>query len=351
MMKKANSKIEQYIDIVLPWVDDSDPVWKAERAKYLGEFHEKKSNLSHYFRDWDTLRYVFRSIEKNMPWVRKVHFLTCGHLPKWMNTDAQKLCFHKHTDFFAQRTALPTFSARPIEMNLMNIPDLAEQFVYFNDDTVVMQPIGPDRFFKDELPIDYLVLDIPRGGWLYDKIRVKDPYVQTVKNSIKLLNNVYPLAHLRSNSPKLFFDPSYKASDRMRNRILSLIGKYKWIKVNHNPQPFLLSNLKECENLFPDEIAATRTHRFREYTDLNQYLFRDIALMSGRFYPHYFDDDHCIVLASIKHYTEERHYLSEKNFICLNDTQFLSSEEYPRLREMVIEDMEAAFPKKSSFEK
>lgn len=343
--------LNQPIDIVIPWVDDSDPEWLEERAKYLGEFHENKTKLSHYFRDWDTLRFVFRSIEKNIPWVRNVHFLTCGHLPQWMNVNAEKLKIHKHSDFFAKGTALPTFSARPIEMNLMNIPGLSEQFVYFNDDTVVMQAVSPDRFFKDNLPIDYLVLDIPRGGWLYDKIRIKDPYAQTVKNAIKLINRIYPLSKLRSESPELFFDPSYKISDRMRNRILSLIRKYKWIKVNHNPQPFLLSNLRECENLFQKEIELTRIHRFREYTDINQYIFRDIALMSGRFYPHYYNDDFCIVLASINRYTQDRHYLNEKCFVCLNDTSFLSNEEYPALREMVISDMQTFFPEKSSFEK
>ncbi len=339
------------IDIVIPWVDDTDQTWKAERAKYMGEFHEKKTNLSHYFRDWDTLRYVFRSIEKNMPWVRAIHFITCGHLPEWMNTHAEKLHIHKHSEFFAEGTALPTFSARPIEMNLMNIPGLSEQFVYFNDDTVVMKPVTPDRFFRDGRPVDYLVLDIPRGGWLYDKIRVKDPYAQTVKNSIRLLNNIYPLSGLYKKSPELFLDSSYSRSDLLRNRFLTMIGKYKWIKVHHNPQPFLLSNLKECENLFPKEIKETRKHRFREYSDLNQYLFRDIALMSGRFFPHYFNDDSCLVLASIERYNKERHNLNEKSFICLNDSQLLSSEEYPALRDMVIADMESAFPSKSSFEK
>ena len=341
----------QPIDIVIPWVDDTDPVWKAERAKYLGEFHEKKSNLSHYFRDWDTLRYVFRSIEKHMPWVRKVHFLTCGHVPQWMNLDAEKLHIHKHSDFFTEDSSLPVFSSRPIEMNMMNIPGLSDRFVYFNDDTVVMKPITSERFFRGNIPIDYLILDIPRGGWLYDKIRIKEPYAQTVKNSIRLLNQVFPLAKLYSESPELFFDHSYKKSDRMRTRLLALIRKYKWIKVNHNPQPFILSYLKECERLFPKEISETRKHRFRAYTDLNQYLFRDYALMSGHFHPHYFDDDFCLVLASVERYRKERHFIDEKTFICLNDSPFLLSEEYPALREMVINDMEAAFPEKSSFEK
>lgn len=341
----------QPIDIVIPWVDDTDEDWKAQRAQYLGEFNEKKENLNHYFRDWDTLRYVFRSIEKNMPWVRYVHFITCGHLPKWLNIKSTKIKFHKHSDFFTKESALPTFSARPIEMNLMNIPDLAEQFIYFNDDTIVMKELTPDRFYNNGIPIDYLVLDIPRGGWLYDRIRIKDPYAQTVKNSINLLNSVYPLKELYKKQTNLFLDKSYLAADRIRNRLMHFWGEYKWLKVHHNPQPFLLSNLKECETLFPEQIKQTRKHRFREYDDLNQYLFRDIALMSGRFYPHYFNDDFCFVLSSVKAYMKNRHFLKEKSFICLNDTAILPEDEYPQLRRIVINDMERFFPDKCSFEK
>lgn len=338
------------IDVVIPWVDDSDPVWQAERAKYLGEFHESKKKLAHYFRDWDTLRYVFRSIEKNMPWVRYVHFLTCGHLPKWLNPEHPKLKIHRHDEFFAEGSALPTFSARPIEMNLMNIRDLAEHFVYFNDDTVVARPIDPERFFNGGLPVDYLVLDIPRGGWLYDHIRTKDPYAQTVKNSIYLLSEHYPLTKLHKDRKELFHDASYRKSDLLRNRILPLLGIYDWIKVNHFPQPFVLSNLKECYTLFKERIDATRIHRFREYTDLNQYLFRDIALMSGRFKPHFFDDSYCFVLSSKVAYEENQHYLKEKTLICLNDSQFLKEEEYPVLRQMVIQDLEELYPEISKFE-
>lgn len=338
------------IDIVITWVDDSDEEWKAERDRYLGEFHEVKSNLDHYFRDWDTLRYLFRGIEHNLPWVRNVHFITCGHLPKWLNTKAPKLKIHKHCDFFAEGTVQPTFSARPIEMNFMNIPGLAEKFIYFNDDMVAIRPVNPDRFFRDGMPVDYLALDYPRGGWLYEKIRVKDPYARTVRNSIDLLNELFPLRRLFKERPELFLDESYTDAEKRRTRLMRLLGIYKWIKVNHNPQPFLLSNLKECERLFPERIKQTRTHRFREYSDLNQYLFRDYALMTGRFFPHYFNDDFCMVLASVERYMEERRHYQDKNFICLNDTAYLSREEYPELKKKVTEDMEAIFPHKSSFE-
>lgn len=32
------------------------------------------------YRDWDNLQYWFRGVEKFAPWVRKIHFVTWGHL-------------------------------------------------------------------------------------------------------------------------------------------------------------------------------------------------------------------------------------------------------------------------------
>lgn len=338
------------VDIVIPWVDDSDPVWQEERAKYLGEFHENKKHLAHYFRDWDTLRYVFRSIEKNMPWIRKVHLITCGHLPKWLNLKAEKLQFHKHSDFFAEGTVLPTFSTRPIEMNLMNLPDVAEHFVYFNDDMIVTKPVDKSRFFTNGLPNDFFVMDIPRGGWLYDHIRVKEPYSRTVRNAIDLLNKIFPISNTIKDRPDLFFDNSYPLGFKVRNRLFKIFGIYKWIIVNHHPQPYLFSHLKECSVLFQDRIKEVRKHRFRDYTDLNQYLYRYYALTSRNFSPHYFGDGFCFVLASVKRYQKDRHYLYDKTFVCLNDTPFLKENEYPELKKIVISDLEKLFPKKSSFE-
>ena len=37
------------------------------------------------FYDWDTLKYSLRSIVKYAPWIRKVHIVTNGQIPKWLN--------------------------------------------------------------------------------------------------------------------------------------------------------------------------------------------------------------------------------------------------------------------------
>ena len=83
-------------------------------------------------------RWWFRAVEKFAPWVNKIHFVTYGHLPKWLNIDNPKLNIAKHSDFIPQKY-LPTFSSFPIEVNLHRIKGLAERFVYFNDDMFLLK--------------------------------------------------------------------------------------------------------------------------------------------------------------------------------------------------------------------
>ena len=46
---------------------------------------------------------------------------------------------------------LPTFNSTTIEMYLHRIPDLAEQFIYSNDDMFPIRPLQISDFFKDRV--------------------------------------------------------------------------------------------------------------------------------------------------------------------------------------------------------
>ena len=144
------------IDFIITWVDGNDPVWRLEKAKY--ETQIKGDSRESRYREWETLRYWFRSIEVNAPWVNKVFFVTCGHLPQWLNTDCSKLVVIKHSDYIPEQY-LPTFSSRAIDMNFHRIKQLSEHFVYFNDDMFLIAPTKPEDFFKKGLPCDTAVLN------------------------------------------------------------------------------------------------------------------------------------------------------------------------------------------------
>ena len=71
------------IDFVVLWVDGNDPEWRAEKAKYQGAVTDD-SNSVNRFRDWGLMPYWFRAVEKFTPWVHKIHFVTCGHVPEFL---------------------------------------------------------------------------------------------------------------------------------------------------------------------------------------------------------------------------------------------------------------------------
>src|SRR5699024_762488 len=101
------------------------------------------------YRNFGFFKFWFRSVEKYAPWVNKVYLITSGHLPKWLDLDNEKLVHIKHSDYIPDEY-LPTFSSRPIELNLHRIEALSEEFVLFNDDMFLSAPTSPsDFFYKD----------------------------------------------------------------------------------------------------------------------------------------------------------------------------------------------------------
>ena len=153
------SNITEPVDIVVPWVDGSDRKWCDQKKEYATREGIKTTidDSDIRFRDWDIIRFLFRSIEKNMPWINMVHFITWGHLPEWMNPCCEKLHIVNHKEYIPDKY-LPTFSSHTIELNIHRIPGLAEHFIYFNDDIVILQRTEVSDFFRNSLPCDYGIL-------------------------------------------------------------------------------------------------------------------------------------------------------------------------------------------------
>ena len=74
------------IDVVFTWVNGSDP----EQQERLRKYHGDPDRLSIMYRDYGTLRFAIRSIEKFAPWINHVFLLTNGQMPNWYNKSANK---------------------------------------------------------------------------------------------------------------------------------------------------------------------------------------------------------------------------------------------------------------------
>ena len=90
-----------------------------------------------------------------------------GASASWLNKEHPKLNIVNHKDFIPEKY-LPTFNSHAIEWNMHRIPGLAENFVYFNDDMFLIKKVRPEQYFKNDLPVDMLALQLM---WQIQKIR------------------------------------------------------------------------------------------------------------------------------------------------------------------------------------
>src|SRR5699024_1910409 len=196
---KAWLNMENKIDFIITWVDGNDPNWIKEK-----EFYTKNKlgdNRSIRFRDWGNLQYWFRGVEKFAPWVNKIHFITWGHLPPWLNTEHPKLNIVKHEDYIPNKY-LPTYSSHVIELNFHRIKGLANQFVYFNDDTFIIDDMKKKDFFSQGMPRDIAVL-MP----LMNKFRNSTGAI--VSNNMEVINTNYRKSKTIKNNLLKWFHISY----------------------------------------------------------------------------------------------------------------------------------------------
>lgn len=132
------------IDYVIPFVDDTDPVWQEVWHKHTDDILD-----SGRWRDWDILRYQLRSIETNMPWVNRIFLvLSVGEsqIPKWLNTESPKVKVVYDYEI-APNKVLPTFNSNVVELFFPRIPELSEHYLTACDDYLINAPLLQDRFF------------------------------------------------------------------------------------------------------------------------------------------------------------------------------------------------------------
>jgi len=137
------------IDIVYTWVDSDDMI--LQQLKKTGQH---VSSLAP-FKSNNELKYSLRSVEKYAPWYRKIFIVIHDNQkPPWLLEKHPRLVLVTHSKIIPSQY-LPTFNSLAIESFLHKIPGLSERFLYFNDDMILLKPVGPQDFFDSQgLPIE-----------------------------------------------------------------------------------------------------------------------------------------------------------------------------------------------------
>lgn len=328
------------IDFVITWVDMNDPEWKKEFDHYRGKTENEKNGVSEArFRDYGFLRYWFRGVEKFAPWVRKIHFVTSSRVPDWLDTDNPKLNIVRHTDYIPQQF-LPTYNSVVIERYMHLIPDLADKFVYFNDDFYIINDVSPDRFFLNGLPRDIAIFQY-NPSW--------SQWYRRIKNNIRLINRNFDKRQVMRQFRDKWFSPLYGTKARM-NRLLQPYGKFITLRVPHNAQPYLKSTFDEVWAAEGDELTRTSVNRFRASDDYTPELFRTWQICRGNFEPYNtYTDTKMFPLMIRAEKAVQAIAARQYKLVCLNDNVRIRN--YDEVMRNIGAAFESILPQKSSFEK
>ncbi len=292
------------MDIVITYVNGMDPEWQKDYSKYTNT-----PLLEKRFRDWGTLRYLFRGIERNMPFIRKVHLVVSqeSQVPEWIDRNVVNIVLHKE---IIPAEYLPTFNCNPIEMHLHCIKDLDEEYLYFNDDIFPLMPCKPTDFFRNGCG----VLGMSR--------------------------------HLFATG---MFKQICHNSNKVAREALGLRPSFMFLRPQHVCTPMLKSECTALYQKVKDKIMQSLT-RTRCGNNLNQYLFLDYMFLKGKLINERLSKKHfSLGIVSEK---KLRKFLEKPThkLTCINDVQ-MSEQRYRQLRETLTDTFERIFPEKSKFEK
>lgn len=329
--------LEDKIDFVILWVDGNDKEWLKEKSKYLRFKGDSEVNR---YRDCDNLQYLFRGIERYAPWVNKIFFITWGHLPKWLDTDNEKLVVVKHEDFIPKEY-LPTFNSNVIELNLHRIDALSEKFVLFNDDLFILKETNPEDFFIGNKPTDVFV------EYLVLPSKYKDYHCMMISNIMALINQHFCKQKCYEKNMQKYINPKYGNLNKVTEQTKILKNKFVGFWNFHAPQSYLKQTFRAVWEKETKNLNEACKNKFRNYSDLGHYMCRYWQLASGNFEP---KKDESKYLAYQNDNTENIKELESRKYkyVCINDVYI--DIDFKKSKMEINDILNKLLPEKSKFE-
>lgn len=326
------------IDFVITWVDGNDPKWLEEKNKYV----ETNVNDVQRFRDWELLKYWFRGVEQFAPWVNKIHFITWGHVPDFLDTNHPKINIVKHEDYL-DAAYRPTFNSNAIELSMHKIDGLSEHFVYFNDDMYLLKGVKQNDFFENGLPKDVAILNPIVGKY--------DGSISNVMlNNMSIVNQHFSLRKAFKHNPGQWLNLKY-------GRLLPLnilfqpwssaVGLYQ----QHLPTSFVKETFNELwEKEFKAFDETSKRKLRNNKLDINQWLIKKWHVMSGQFSVRNVNFGKYIMVNNIDDVDRFKKVVGDKKtkMVCLNDH---ATDDLDRIIPKLQSTFELIVPEKCSFEK
>ena len=292
------------MDAVITFVDGTDPLWQQD---YLAA--TRQAALAKRYRDWGTLPYLLRGIQRHMPFIERVFLVVSreSQVPDWVDPTQVKIIYHAD---ILPAACLPTFNSAAIELFLHRIPCLSEQFLYFNDDIFPMMDLTPEEFFPGGKPAT---------GYSHHLFATR-LYKQHTRNA-----------------------------DRLTRQALGLRPRLRFLRPQHSCMPLLRSVCEEVFRKLEPQLLATVTP-LRSPVNCNQYLFADYQLLSGHGLARRLSCRHLSLAAVRPARLAAAIRAPKQKLLCINDVE-MSPARFAELREAMLAAFADHFPEKSCFER
>lgn len=324
------------IDLVVAWVDGNDPEWQKDKQRVTGV---KGDGSVIRFRDWELMKYWFRGVEKFLPWIHKVHFMTYGHMPKGIKTDHPKLNIVNHKDFIPKEH-LPTFNSNAIEMNMFRIKDLSEHFIYANDDMFFIKPLPPEFFFKKGLPVDAAIQNVLQ-------FHSDNMIFSIMKNDMICINRHFNKREVIKGNKGKWYNPVY-GSDNLKNLYLEPFANFTGFVEPHLPYAYLKSVFTEVYEKNREAADGTISNRLRTSEDINHWLCRYWQFVTGRFTPGNAKRGRFLSIGPDDETIEKILKNGVVPMVCLSDDY--EDIDFEKEKAFITECFEQLLPEKSTFE-
>ena len=209
--------------MVVAWVDGSDRRHRAKRKRYLADpggdaKPERMAIDERRFSDNDEIRFCLRSIHNYAPWVRTIWLVTDNQVPAAIDrrrAERDNIRIVDHREIFrGYEQLLPTFNSLAIESMLWRIEGLADRFLYFNDDMMLVGPVEPTDFFSNDGKVNL------RGRWSNWKEQLERG--NSFHGSNKLLG-----AEMLGYTPEHFFSSAHAIYPLLRPAMEELFEEFK----------------------------------------------------------------------------------------------------------------------------
>ena len=330
-------QVNEKIDLVVLWVDGSDEEWLKEKNRYLEIKGDSRENR---FRDCENLQYLFRGIEKYVPWANKIYFITWGHIPVWLNTNNEKIVVVKHEEFIPHEY-LPTFNSNVIELNLHRIKSLSDKFVLLNDDIFFLKPTTPKDFFTNGKPAD-VYAEYTQLATSYN-----DVHYMMKANILSIINKHFNKQDCVKKNFGKFINLKYRDLNFKTLHSIRFKKKFVGFWNFHAPQPYLKETFDEIWEKENDNLQNACINKFRAASDLGHYLCRYWQMVSGNFEP---KKDEGKYLVYLNDNTENIKELKsgKYKYVCINDA-FMDID-FDKAKADINSTLQELLPEKSSFE-